>query len=164
MRNSHDRPQRFCLSLSFVGLILSVPHLFCILFEDLIESIEKWRFKKLHSYLFYVFIALRRRFGSGRSDLWHTIVVVGIEPDLPYISKSAFLPSLCPPQAVSPVILTFIWLPYTACKTALVGLYTACFGLKQSSGKTSLFCPLTNDQHAVIRSNPPPSYALFEHL
>ena len=88
MRDPHDRPQRFCLSLSFVGLIFSVPHLFRIVIEDLVESGEERRFQKLHSYLFYVFIALRWRLGSSRSDLWHSSrVEVAIEPDFLYISK-----------------------------------------------------------------------------
>ena len=43
MRDSHDGPQRFCLSFSFMGLILGVPHLFCIIFEDLVESDEERR-------------------------------------------------------------------------------------------------------------------------
>ena len=91
--------------------------------------------------------------------------MVGIEPGSPYISKCSSLQSLlCPP--VYPVILTvYLAALYRVYGCASKGSTLHVSGIsKLAEEQISLFCPLTNHQHAVIRSNPPPSYALFEHL
>ena len=154
-------------------------------------------FAKLNTYLFYVFIALRRRFGSGRSDLWHgwnwtqlalhkqdffrVVHLLGAHPNQNvslYNPKITFKLEPESPAELSLFSLTsklkingyryalfslIILVHYKGCAGKGFTLHVSGFS-KLSAKQISLFCSLTNHQHAVIRSNPPPSYALFEHL